>query len=211
MSYTNVMIDIEALDVAPTNRAVVVSVGLVRFDIREQDEWPDLNEPGRTMYFELPMQPQINIGRTVDANTLIWWFKQPAAVQKALLKWDEAPMDDQYMALQGMLEQMQDFLLPVVEADNERTEVITLWAKPVHFDCPKFATLFTDYGIDCPVPWWAYKCMSSYKVACKLAGVRDPKVPGIFDAVKHNALYDAMEQVLELQGWYQGLRNLSKV
>jgi hypothetical protein len=215
MTYPNIMLDIECLDTAPTNRAVIVSVGMVKFDIREIDDWTTLREPERILYVTLPLQMQLDAGRTVGASTLQWWFKQTSPVQAALLELDE---DGDSIALldsfDNAMESMRAFLAPVMQDDHHIDEEVTaravaLWGKPAHFDMPKLETLFTDFGYNFPVPWYCYKCMSSYKVAAKLLGIQNPKVPsrasGKFD---HNALYDAQEQVLELQGWYQSLRSL---
>lgn len=209
MNYPNVMLDIEALCTAPTNRAVIVSVGMVKFDIREKDDWSTLKEPGRWFYAPLPMQMQLDAGRTVEARTLQWWLKQSKSVQEALCIPDEEDAQQEVLSdtLTGAVELMQDFLMPWVEEDANVRHV-ALWAKPGHFDCPKLETLFTDFGYDFPVPWWCYRCMMSYKVAAKLVGVRDPKIPKSPDMVAHNALDDAREQVLELQGWYQSIRSL---
>lgn len=208
MNYQNIMLDIEALDTAPTNRAVVVSVGMVKFDIKEQDDWSTLKEPGRWFYAPLPMQIQIDAGRTISANTLQWWLKQTKGVQEALRIPDE---EDQVDVLNdvfaGTLELMQDFMTPWVKENGDVAKP-GLWAKPAHFDCPKLETLFTDFGYEFPLPWYCFKCMSSYKVAAKLAGIRDPKFPKSPEMVAHNALDDAREQVLELQAWYRSINSL---
>jgi hypothetical protein len=208
MNYPNIMLDIEALDVAPTNRAVIVSVGMVKFDIREKDDWSTLKEPGRWFYAPLPMQIQIDAGRTISANTLQWWLKQTKGVQEALRIPDEDEIAEVLNdTLAGTVELMQDFMMPWVEEDADVRHV-SLWAKPAHFDCPKLETLFTDFGYEFPIPWFCYKCMSSYKVAAKLVGIRDPKFPKNPEMIAHNALDDAREQVLELQGWYQSIHSL---
>lgn len=208
MNYPNVMLDIEALDVAPTNRAVIVSVGMVKFDIKERDDWSTLKEPGRWFYAPLPMQIQIDAGRTISANTLQWWLKQTKGVQEALRIPDEDEMAEVLSdTLAGTIELMQDFLMPEVK-ENGDVRHTALWGKPGHFDAPKVETLFTDFGYQFPVPWFCYRCMSSYKVAAKLAGIKDPRFPKSPDMVAHNALDDAREQVLELQGWYQSILSL---
>jgi hypothetical protein len=206
MNYPNIMLDIESLDTSPTNRAVIVSVGMVKFDIRERDDWSTLKEPGRWFYAPLPMQIQISAGRTVEGRTLQWWLKQSKQVQEALLIPDEE-MIDAPDTLAGAIERMQDFCMPAVNEAGE-AKPAGLWAKPVHFDCPKLETLFTDFGYTFPIPWWSYRCMMSYKVAAKLVGIRDPKIPKNPEMVAHNALDDAREQVLELQGWYQSIKSL---
>lgn len=206
--YPNVMLDIECLDTSPVNRAVIVSVGMVKFDITEQDEWSFFEEPGRTFYACLPIQTQLDARRTISASTLQWWFNQKKEVQEAVLEIEDDKFDasQQFDMLKGTLFRMQDFLMPI-QKEDDTSQLLSLWGKPGHFDAPKVETLFADFGVDLPVPWYCYKCMSSYKVAAKLVGIRDPKIstPNMVD---HNALDDAKEQVLELQGWYQSLRSL---
>lgn len=215
MTYPNVMVDIETLDTDPTNRAVIASIGLVSFDIREEDDWNSLSNSTRFLHIHLPMQMQIEAGRTVSARVLQWWMKQDSKAQAEILHFDEehdlfAHGPDIFA---GAIERMQTFLAPL-ESDTEmvngipRVTPVALWAKPAHFDCPKLETLFTDFGYIFPVPWWCYRDMTSYKVAAKLVGIRDPKLPPNPNMIKHDALCDAKEQVLELQGWYQSLKSL---
>lgn len=208
MNYQNIMLDIEALDTAPTNRAVVVSVGMVKFDIKEQDDWSTLKEPGRWFYAPLPMQIQIDAGRTVAAAVLQWWLNQSIKAQLALRQPHEESLEDHGAEdLAGIIELMQDFMMPWVKENGDVAKP-GLWAKPAHFDCPKLETLFTDFGYEFPLPWYCFRCMSSYKVAAKLAGIRDPKFPKSPEMVAHNALDDAREQVLELQAWYRSINSL---
>lgn len=203
MTYENIMLDIEALDVSNTNRAVVVSIGMVRFDIRDTDDWYSLCLTDRVYYAELPIQPQFDAGRTIGASSLQWWLTQPESVQ-APLRADHG--SDEWEVLEEKLEEMFNFL----STGNHPTEPYKVWAKPAHFDLPKLETLFTDFGYKFPLPWWCFRDMTSYRVAAKLAGIRDPKVNLPAEKNNHNALYDAREQVLELQAWYQALRGLSK-
>ena len=168
MTYQNVMLDIECLDTAPTNRAIIVSIGMVKFDLRgPEDSWETLRDLGRTYYTTLPLQIQLDANRTVGGSTLQWWFKQSTKVQAELLALDEDHPQPDFLitALSLAMEQMQDFLAPF-ESDTQsvdgqpRMMPYNLWGKPAHFDAPKVETLFTDFDYTFPVPWYCYKCMS---------------------------------------------------
>lgn len=207
MTYENIMLDIETLDVSPLNRAVIASVGMVRFNIRETDDWSSLCKIEREYYAELPIQPQLDAGRTINASTLRWWLTQPENVQ-APLRVDHGVHEP--IVLEHIFDEMETFLTPSIVSEWNYCNPFKIWANPAHFDIPKLETLFTDFGYVFPVPWWCFRDMTSYKVAAKLAGIRGPSFKLPEEKQNHNALYDAREQVLELQAWYQALRKLSK-
>jgi hypothetical protein len=63
-----------------------------------------------------------------------------------------------------------------------------------------------SFGFEMPVPWYNYRCMSGARTAAKVIGTPRPKfkTKGNID---HHALWDAMEQTLELQGWLRNMRS----
>lgn len=205
--YKNLMIDIETLDTDPTNKAVVVSVGMVKFNLFDEDTWETIeSDLDRCGYWVLPIEPQLKRGRTIGAGTLLWWINQiktghpdaatifsPLQQQWNLEtgKWAHAVEATTFSHLLSM----QSF------ADDN----LYAWGKPAHFDLPKMASLFDTFEMEFPIPWYKYKCMSAVKAVGAVLEVPRPKFHTKGN-VNHHALWDAKEQVLELQGWFHNMR-----
>jgi len=201
--YNNVMIDIEALGTLVGRKSVVLSIGIVTFDFKENDDWATLGDTQRWMYVELPILPQEKVGREIDFDTVCWWMQQSAEAKKVFSNpINDAHPEAQLIDLEQKLFQVESFLTP---ADPEKPYY--LWAKPSHYDCPMVKSLFKDFNTDFPIPWWNYRCMHSFVVPARLLGIRDSGRES-FKGTAHNALDDAKEQVLEIQGWYRQLKSL---
>ena len=200
----NVMVDLETLATGGDNKAVVVSIGMVRFNLFDEDTWETIEaDPARTFYEVLPIEPQIDAGRSVDAGALLWWMGQIktghpniSTIFSPLPQYADKPQEIREQALMIKLAAARDWL------DSETF----LWGKPAHFDCPKVESVMKTFGITLPVPWYRYKCMSGVRTAAKVIGTPRPKfhTKGNID---HHALWDAMEQTLELQGWLRNMRS----
>ena len=205
--YKNLMIDIETLDTAPTNKAVVVSVGMVKFNLFDEDTWETIeSEPERSAYWVLPIAPQVTLGRTIGSSTLLWWINQirtghPDAAEIF------SPLAQRWDIESNRFKDVERDMIYKVQKMHAFTygEDLYGWAKPAHFDLPKIETLFTDFGFEFPIPWYRYKCMSAVKAVGAVLEIPRPKFRTKGN-VNHHALWDAKEQVLELQGWFQNMK-----
>jgi len=205
--YKNLMIDIETLDTAPENKAVIVSVGMVKFNLLDEDTWETIeSEPTRCGYWVLPIEPQLKAGRTIGPSTLLWWINQirtghPDAAEifsPRAQHWDLESNEFRNVS--------HDLLLKLNEMDTFADDGgLYAWAKPAHFDLPKMESLFGTYKMTFPIPWYMYKCMAGVKAAAAVLEVPRPKFKTKGN-VQHHALWDAKAQVLELQGWFHNMR-----
>lgn len=204
----NIMVDIETLATGCDNKAVVVSVGMVRFNLFDEDTWETIEaDPSRIFYEVLPIDPQILEGRSVEAGALLFWMAQMQTGHpniKTIFSQHEQRMDAEFNTREGLMQiklhQLQTFLT----RDSEHPYF--LWGKPAHFDCPKIESLLASFNYDMPIPWYNYRCMSGVRTAAQVIGTQRPKfhTKGNQD---HHALWDAMEQTLELQGWLRNMRS----
>jgi hypothetical protein len=78
---TFLMVDCEAL--ALTANAVVISIGACTYDV-----------DGIKSSIELfpSIAPQVEAGREVDDDTLMWWFAQPEAARNNIIKGERQPI-----------------------------------------------------------------------------------------------------------------------
>jgi hypothetical protein len=176
---------------------------MVKFNLLDEDTWETIeSEPERSGYWVLPIEPQLKRGRTIGASTLLWWINQiktghpdAAAIFSPLAQnWDletGKPFAGIESTTYSHLVAMSSF------ASGD----LYGWAKPAHFDMPKMASLFESFEMEFPIPWYMYRCMQGVKTTAKVLNTPKPKFHTKGN-VAHHALWDATEQVLELQGWF---------
>lgn len=179
--YSDAMIDVETLGTDPD--CVVLSVGIVFFNINEEDNYETLDDPKRSVYFALNPQEQIDMGRSVTFQTIDWWQEQDVMARKVFkecLKLDKADADN------------SDILRRIMHTLGECKD-ICLWGNGSGFDNPIWNSLLKTYQIKNPFKFWND---NDLRTAKRIAG--NPKLQ-ITRGVYHNALDDAKYQVLALQ------------
>lgn len=160
-------IDLETLDVEAS--AVVLSVGLCFVDTETGAE--------DCAHFALPVQPQIELGRSISARTIGWWLQQSDAARASV-----------YMAFQNSdlaaLQQGATAIARIIAMH----EVDEVWGYGASFDVSILESLFNDLDIEIP---WTYKQVRCLRTAAALISGAQPKERvGTY----HNALDDAVYQ-----------------
>ncbi len=135
----HLMIDLETL--ATDARAVVASVGAFQFD-----PWGDpgavradalSDERGGRIDLHLPVEVASQPERTIDAETVRWWFGQDRAVMAAELLGDRRmPADEVARRIAGAFGGI----------DN-----LWLWSRGTHFDVAILEDFLRGHGH--PTPW----------------------------------------------------------
>lgn len=162
----HVMIDIETIGLEPGS--VIASIGAVRFGPGEVV--PDRGEQSRdgAFYASVDIESCQDVGLTIDADTLKWWFDQPDVAQAQL----RAGID-----LSRALHQLSEF---VDGADY-------FWANSPKFDMAHLEAAYDAYSF--PVPWDFYQ-LRDYRTLTALPGAQTAST----DGVEHHALDDAYNQ-----------------
>ena len=205
MQTRNIMVDLECLSTGVERDAVVLSVALVKFDPFGSDDWGSMDHP-RSTYIELPCTPQESEGRTIAFDTVRCWMERSKDAQKPFRNAMHVNMspDIQRIELEQSLHHLTSFMSNYNYTDEDKP--FYLWAKPAHFDCPILYSLCKDFNVPFPIPWWNYRCMHTLQAMCKTLNIHSPEIT--YKGVAHNALDDAKQQVLELQGWFRQLKSL---
>lgn len=181
MIYPDLMVDLETLDNCPS--AVVLSIGVVAFDA---------NDPSVTRkhyHVHLHADDQRRVGRTIGADTVLWWLQQGAGARADLVAGQDEP-DLPAFAL-------HDLAMFIKEHTNP--DKVRVWGNGAGFDEPILASMYRSYNM--PLPWEFYnsRCLRTLKALFK------PKFR-LPEDQKHNALNDAIaqvEQLLEIVGTYK--------
>lgn len=165
---TEAMIDLETLDTKPTG--VIISIGLVIFDgdviISENYGVPSI-------------QDQIDMGRTINEDTLKWWMARPDAA-RAVFKENNSTFKSVMEAVAGAL---------------TRNKVGRVWSLGGDFDIPMVRHAFDTLKIKQAWNFWDSRCFRTF---CEDMGARYKSSRTDGDSIAHHALDDARSQTEHL-------------
>lgn len=174
----HVMLDLETL--ATTADAAIMSIGAVKFDL-ESDAIDDAG-----FYASISVDSNLDKGRRIDEDTLIWWMGQDKAAQ--------AVFTEPKQPLGAVLEDLSAWF------DRED---LFVWSCGADFDIPMLAHAYRQHDWLPPWKFWNARCYRTMKAL--FPGQKAHK------GVKHNALDDAISQARSLQAIYASLRGKGKV
>ena len=178
---TDIMIDLETLDVLPT--ASILTIGAVKFD----PFGDDINEPEcDKFYVKVDLDSCDRYGCTVSQDTVEWWAKQSQEAQ------DEAFNPEGRIPIESAMEQLYKFCW-----GGKR-----VWSHGAGFDVIILENLFRKVGKAIP---WAFWEVRDTRTLFDL-GI-DPKRPPV---LKHHALEDAWNQAVGVQNVLKALRSSTK-
>ena len=168
----NVMVDIETLGTG--QNTVVLSIALVRFNERTEGE--DLH----IKFNRHEVRQQVEKGRIIDPDTVMWWLRQDSDAQKAIT---ETYNSDFSRDMEVALEQVLAFVKP----DD------IVWANPPSFDIAILEDLMRDFNMPCLIK--KHFNVRDLRTMKKVLGT-SPK-PENF--IAHDALHDCMQQIRDLR------------
>jgi hypothetical protein len=178
---SDVMIDLETLSVTP--ESVLLTLAAVKFNPH--------NTVGVTdeLYHKLNVDEQIAQGREVNDDTLLWWFRQPQAVQ------DDAMSEHDRITVKDSLTELTKFLVGVND----------IWCQGPVFDIVILENLYRSYGMHFP---WSYWQIRDSRTLFKFLSY-DPRAElrKLNSKAHHNALDDAIIQACAVQKCYKLLKN----
>lgn len=177
----HIMVDLETL--GTTADAVILSIGAVKFSLR----MGTIEEEG--FYRSISIESNLNLRRRISEDTLLWWFKQPAAAQAVFHEAKET--------LPTALRELSDWI---------GTDEYTVWSNGADFDIPMLSHAFTQTQIEIPWSFWNSRCFRTYK---NLPGAKNIRAAA--KGTKHNALSDAYQQAQTLIAIHSALFSSEKV
>jgi DNA polymerase III epsilon subunit-like protein len=174
---TDVMIDLETLDVLPT--ATILTIGAVKFDPFGDDV---KNPTCEKFYVRVDVDSCDRIGCTVSQSTLDWWANQSQAAQ------NEAFDPANRIPIEDALQQLYKFCWGAKR----------VWSHGVGFDLIILEHLFRKVGRSIPWSFWeARDTRTLYDI-----GINPNRPP----VLAHHALEDAWNQAVGVQNVLNTLR-----
>jgi len=177
MALTDVMIDLETLDVLPT--ATILSIGAVKFD----PFGDDVNSPSCVKFYtRVDVDSCDRLGATVSQATLDWWANQSAEAQ------EEAFHPDDRADIKIAMEQLYKFCWGAKR----------VWSHGSGFDIIILEHYFRK--IEKAIPWSFWEARDTRTLFD--LGINPNRPP----VLKHHALEDAWNQAVGVQNVYRTLQ-----
>ena len=171
-----IMFDIESLDVGP--RSVVTEVAFVAFDLA------DPTTVLKSVEESLPIEPQLALRRTISADTLLWWMKQPELARSRMQNCTGNDMEELFALIRSI---NRKFLQVTKDKDYE------VFARGPQFDIVNIESLCTDAGEDAP---WQYYKVRDLRTIMATAGIHSADVERNLKLhPEHIAKADCMYQI----------------
>lgn len=175
--FEHLMLDLETM--GDQSFSSILSIGALEFDI-------NTGETGKEFYINIDLQSCIDLGLTINANTVMWWLQQNDQARKDLV--EKTRVSIEYA------------LLEFAKFCNKGYQI---WANSPRFDCGILQNAYDKANI--PIPWDFRKerCVRTL-VSFK------PEIKNNFeyDGVLHNALSDCYYQAKCCSLIWQTLNNI---
>ena len=178
MPDTALMVDLETM--GTKNSSVIVAIGACTFNPRG-DSIED------TFSVNISIKSNMDAGRTVDPDTLTWWFTQSKAAQDAFLT---NPTN-----LRDALLQFQAFV--------QKNQPSKFFANDPDFDLVILSDAYDCLQLNRPWGFWQSRSMRTLKDLGTADGSQLPDFSG--EGIAHAALDDAVKQAMQVQYVYHKL------
>ena len=176
---TDIMIDLETLDVRPT--ATVLSIGAVKFNpYGDEIETPDCEK----FYVRVDIDSCDALGLTTSDATIEWWAKQSQEAQ------EEAFNPEGRVHIRDAMNDLYKFCWGAKR----------VWSHGAGFDVVILEHIFSKLQKSCPWKFWEVRdTRTLYDLGI------DPNRPPV---LKHHALEDAWNQAVGVQNVLNSLKRL---
>lgn len=192
---TDLLLDTETL--GTEHDALVLNLGIVPFNIDDQDDPYNLLKKSLTVRFDKKQLFATKRFSYTD-DTKNWWKKQPQEVQDLNLK---ATPDDVSLAVG--CQQIIDFL-----EKNKYSRKSTLWTRGLDFDIPIVKNLFNVSGLPYPFNPFMSRDVRTFLEVLTGEDSRRWRPNGYNERLKyfpkHFSTYDAIRDVIFMQMVFNG-------
>lgn len=204
--HLNWVFDLETLDTEES--AVVTEISAVAFEI-------DTGAIVKQCTLHLPVQDQIDAGRTISESTLGFWLRQSKEAQNKLLNsFSEFREDNGLPELESLESQLSNLHLTIrnvsaewaAKAGTSFSKEPMVWGNGIRFDLIKTSNLFKSVGLDDP---WAYWAERDARTLMDLLHHVKSEVTSDFQGTPHYGLDDCFNELRYLVLGYNIIQKLS--
>lgn len=182
--------DIETLDTNPSG--VVLSLGVVFFDLGKVQPFEELVAQGTNIYFN--QEEQIAVGRTKSQDTLDWWAQQGEEAALCLDNPNKTTCTDLYVALNDLYRQIG------FQPDRKNTR----WFSRGYFDIAFMDSFCRSFELEPMIKYWAWRDSRSW-LDGRGIGTQNQKLKKPEGFVEHNSHHDSAFEAYMMQRLYNGV------
>jgi len=186
----SLMLDLETIGTVPGS--VITSIGAAFFDPHENYE-VDFPDDLELFYRNININSCFNAGLKADGETILWWMQQGQEAVDALTT-------PKPIALKTAVTEFKRFYWDQKEKLGRETNIY-VWAHGATFDQPMWATACNAVGQR--EPWLFFNCRDTRTIFDLAFGEEKPSFEGL--GTKHNAVHDALSQIVWVQEAYAKL------
>lgn len=179
--FGHIMVDIETF--GKKSGSAIVSIGAVEFNMLT-------GETGKEFKINASLQSCIDIGLTIDPDTVMWWMKQSDEARKSLTEGDIVHINVALIHLKEFFE----------ECDGKKCEV---WGNSPRFDLEKLDAAYGKIGVEIPWDFRKERCVRTL-----VSFYPEIKNMTKFNGVAHDAVFDCYHQIKYCSETYRRIKNI---
>lgn len=183
--------DLETLDTNPNG--VILSLGIVMFDITAANTFEELVAQGFNIYFD--QKQQIEADRSISDDTVDWWERQGDEAKECL-------NNPHQVSCENLHKYLAAFYTSMGKKPNPKT---CRWFSRGHFDASFLENFCRTFEIDPPYKFWTWRDSRSYLDGAGI-GTRNEKIEKPKELIPHNSHHDAAFEAMMLQQFYARTR-----
>lgn len=164
--FGHLMVDIETM--GNTSNSAILSIGAVEFDI-------ETGETGRAFMTPASLKSSLELGLTVDADTIMWWLKQSEEARMILNM-----SDDMRFTISSALIGFSEFC----------TKDYQIWGNSARFDLGILQDAYNKLKMDIP---WDFR--KERDVRTLVSFNEEIKKNTVFEGVAHSPVDDCRHQI----------------
>jgi hypothetical protein len=170
----DIMLDLETMD--NIGSSAIVSIGAVQCNLIT-------GEIGEEYYRTVNLEGQVDLGLTMNAQTIYWWLGQSRGATDALLAPGKILLEDMCNSFDKWLKHLN------------RPGIKRLWGNGASFDNAIIRNAFKRVDIEFPIPFWQDRDMRTIVGFYPKSLQEDWRRKNLREGTHHNALDDAKHQV----------------
>lgn len=174
MKY-DIMVDLETMD--NVRSSAIVAIGAVQCDLTT-------GKTAETFYRVVDLKDQLDIGMTINSETLYWWLEQSEGARLALTVSGKILLTDMCKSFSVWLESLEG-----------NTEHLRLWGNGASFDNAIIRYAYRRCNLELPIKFWNDRDMRTILGFYPKQMQESWRRNNIRKGVAHNALDDAKHQV----------------
>jgi len=179
--FGHIMVDIETM--GKKSGSAIVSIGAVEFNMTT-------GETNKEFRINASLQSCIDLGLTMDPDTIMWWMKQSDDARKSLVEGEVV----------GIIEALVELAVFIEDCGGKECEI---WGNSPRFDLEKLDAAYNKAGSEIPWDFRKERCVRTL-----VSFLPEIKNMTKFAGIAHDAVHDCHHQIKYCSETYRRIKNI---